>query len=260
MPGGHLSLTSQLTDESSWYATLSRGYKAGGFNIGQLVPAERREFGAEYLWNLESGARWFDAERDLSAQLALFYMWRADQQVATSFQLDPGDPLSYVFYTDNAASGRNYGLEASLDWSPTKSLRLGMTLGLLESEYLDYAYGDRNLDGREQAHAPGYQYSLSMDWRPSGGWGLRADLQGSVAFYFDASHDERSKTYRLVNLQAGYTGDHWSVHAWGRNVFDAEYAVRGFYFGLEPPDYANRLYIQRGDPQYFGLTFEWKLH
>jgi outer membrane receptor protein involved in Fe transport len=259
MVGGHLSLTKDFRDEVSGYATLSRGYKAGGFNIGQLVPDDRREFSAEYLWNLEAGLRWFDDERDLSLQLALFHMWRSDQQVATSFQIDPGDPLSYVFYTDNAASGRNYGLEASLDWAPVEALRLGMTLGLLESEYLDYEHGDRDLDGREQAHAPGYQYSLSLDWRPWGGWGLRADLVGSDAFYFDASHDQRSEPYRLVNLQVGYSGERWAAYAWGRNVFDEEYAVRGFFFGLEPPDYANELYVQRGDPQHFGLTVEWKV-
>jgi hypothetical protein len=40
-------------------------------------------------------------------------------------------------------------------------------------------------------------------------------------------------------------------------VFDEEYAVRGFYFGLEPPDFANELYIQRGDPRLVGVTATW---
>jgi hypothetical protein len=30
--------------------------------------------------------------------------------------------------------------------------------------------------------------------------------------------------------------------------------VRGFYFGNEPPDFPNKLYVQRGDPRAFGLT------
>ena len=51
-----------------------------------------------------------------------------------------------------------------------------------------------------------------------------------------------------------------TVYAWGRNVFDANYAVRGFYFGLEPPDYANKLYTQRGDPRSLGVTIEWQWH
>jgi outer membrane receptor protein involved in Fe transport len=259
MLGGHVSLSGAFSAQSGWYATASRGYKAGGFNIGQLVPDERREFEPEYLWNLEAGARHASEDGTLSAEVAVFHMWRESQQVATSFQVDPGDPLSYVFYTDNAARGRNAGLEGSIAWRIRPSVALGGTLGLLHSEYVGYRYGDRDLDGREQAHAPGYQYSLSAEWNAGRGWMARADLSGSDAFYFDASHDQRSEPYALVNLRAGYAGERWSVHAWGRNVLDERYAVRGFYFGLEPPDFANELYVQRGDPRQFGVTVQWSL-
>ncbi|MDH5227195.1 MAG: TonB-dependent receptor, partial [Gammaproteobacteria bacterium] len=183
---------------------------------------------------------------------------REDQQVATSFQLVPGDPLSYVFYTDNAARGRNYGVEASLAWQPRAQLSFGATLGLLHSEYLGYQYGDRDLDGREQSHAPGYQYSLSAQWGGDQGWMARADLNGVDAFYFDASHDQRSEPYALLNLKLGYARGPWSVQAWVRNATDTGYAVRGFYFGLEPPDFANKLYTQAGDGRMAGVTLQWR--
>ncbi len=112
MLGGHLSLRGEPAPAASWYVTASRGYKASGFNIGQLVPQDRRSFAPEYLWNLEAGLRLAAPKANLAGELSLFHMWRDDQQVATSFQVDPGDPLSYIFFTDNAASGRNYGLEA----------------------------------------------------------------------------------------------------------------------------------------------------
>src|SRR5678815_365883 len=102
MLGGHVSMTYELQQNSTAYVTASRGYKAGGFNIGALVPDDRRTFEPEYLWNLETGLRRADAARHYSIDLAAFYMWRQDQQVATSFQLIPGDTLSYVFFTDNA--------------------------------------------------------------------------------------------------------------------------------------------------------------
>jgi outer membrane receptor protein involved in Fe transport len=259
MAGGHVSLSGNLGDRSGWYATASRGYKAGGFNIGLFVPDDRREFEPEYLWNLEVGAHHASEDGRYSAEVAVFHMWRESQQVATSFQLDPGDPLSYVYYTDNAARGRNAGLEATLAWRPTSALVFGATLGLLHTEYVGYRYGDRDLDGREQAHAPGWQYSLSAEWNSPRGWLVRADLYGSDAFYFDASHDQRSDAYSLLNLKAGYAAGRWSAYAWGRNVFDERYAVRGFYFGLEPPDFANKLYVQQGDPRQFGITVTWSL-
>jgi len=259
MAGGHLSLTGDLGARSGWYLTASRGYKAGGFNIGLFVPEERREFEPEYLWNLEAGLHRASDDGRFSADVSVFHMWRESQQVATSFQLDPGDPLSYVFYTDNAARGRNAGLEATLAWRPIDSLTLGSTLGLLHTEYVGYRYGDRDLDGREQAHAPGWQYSLSAEWTSPRGWMARADLYGSDAFYFDASHDQRSDPYALLNLKVGYSGERWSAYLWGRNLFDERYAVRGFYFGLEPPDFANKLYVQLGDPRQFGVTLTWSL-
>jgi iron complex outermembrane recepter protein len=260
MVGGHLSLTADIGSDSTWYATLARGYKAGGFNIGEFIPDELLEYDPEYLWNLETGLHYRDPSNTLSADLAVFYMWRIDEQVSSSYQVDPGDPLSYVFYTSNAASGRNYGLEATLAWRAKPSLQFGATLGLLGSEYLGYKYGDRNLDGREQASAPPYQYSLSAEWGREHGWMARADVTGCASFYFDTSNDQKSKPYVLVNLKAGYVADRWTVHAWARNVFNEDYAVRGFYFGLEPPDYADKLYIQRGDPQLAGVTFTWSLH
>jgi len=259
MAGGHLSLSGDFDARNGWYVTASRGYKAGGFNIGMFVPDDRREFEPEYLWNLEAGLRHASDDGRLSAEVAVFHMWRESQQVATSFQLDPGDPLSYVFYTDNASRGRNAGLEATVAWRPATTLTLGATLGLLHSEYVGYRYGDRDLDGREQAHAPGWQYSLSAEWNAARGWMARADLIGSDAFYFDASHDQQSDPYSLLNLKAGYVGDRWSVYAWGRNVLDERYALRGFYFGLEPPDFANKLYVQQGDPRQIGLTVTWSL-
>jgi iron complex outermembrane receptor protein len=237
---------------------VARGYKAGGFNIGQAVPDDRRMFEPEYLWNAELGWRYADADARLQGEVSLFHMWRERQQVATSFQLDPGDPLSYVFYTDNAARGRNYGLEASGSWRPVAQLTFAATLGLLESEYLGYHYGERDLDGREQAHAPSWQYSLSAQWGGAEGWMARADLTGCDAFYFDASHDQRSRPYTLLNLKAGYARGPWAVYAWARNVTDETYAVRGFYFGLEPPDYADELYVQRGDARLVGVTLNWR--
>jgi hypothetical protein len=44
--------------------------------------------------------------------------------VPTGEQLEPGNPLSFVLFTDNAARGENYGLEATLRWQPMDSLLL----------------------------------------------------------------------------------------------------------------------------------------
>ena len=169
------------------------------------------------------------------------------------------DPLSFVFYTDNAARGVNYGLEAALRWQAAERLSLAATLGLLRTRYEEYLFGARSLSGRDQAHAPRYDFSLSAIWHHPTGWFARADWSGKDSFYFDASNDQRSRAYQLLNLRAGFEARHWSVSLWAHNVFDRRYAVRGFYFGDEPPDFPNKLYVRWGDPRQVGLTASYRL-
>ncbi len=258
MLGGHVTATVALSDTQRWYASLTRGYKSGGFNIGAAVTPDRRQYDPEYLWNLETGIRssWSGGRLETSA--ILFLMERRDQQVDTSFQLDPNDPLTFVFFTDNAAQGRNYGLEASVRWQVSDRLLLEGALGLLESYYIDYEYGDRNLDGREQTNAPAYQYSVGATWRHPRGFMARATVTGRDAFYYSASHDERARVATLVNVKAGYEGEHWSAYVWGLNVFDEDYSQLGFFFGNEPPDFPPKRYTQAGDARQMGVTVQWR--
>ena len=124
-------------------------------------------------------------------------MWREDQQVATSFQLDPGDPLSYVFYTDNAAQRPQlWRRRRPASWQALPSLTLGATLGLLQTEYIGYSYGDRDLDGRAQAHAPEYQYSLvrAVGRRPGLDGARRPERQRRHFISMRATTSARSPT------------------------------------------------------------------
>lgn len=255
MVGGNLSWRRQLDNRRSVYAALSRGYKSGGFNLGLSTPSERREFDAEFLWNLELGLKGSFLNDRLQANVAAFYSRRRDMQVSTSFQLDPQDPLTFTFFTDNAAKGTNFGIEADASWQLTNDWRLFGSLGLLETEFDDFVTSERNLNGREQAHAPGYQFALGAEYRHTTGWFGRLDVTGKDEFFFSDSHDQLSQSYELVNLRLGYEGQQWSASVWGRNLTDENYATRGFFFGLDPRiGFADALYVQRGDPSQVGAT------
>jgi iron complex outermembrane recepter protein len=254
MWGGQVSLTREVGPSLHAWLSVARGFKAGGFNIGATIPDERLLFEPEYAVSLEAGLKGHWDELGLAADLSVFHLRRDQQQVATSFQLDPQDPLTFVYFTDNAARGRATGLEASAQWQASERLRLSASLSVMDSEYLGYSVADRDLDGREWAHAPGWKYALAATWRHPAGWMSRIDLGGQDAFYYDSSHDQRSRAYTLVNLRAGYEAATWSVHGWVRNVFDQRYALRGFFFGNEPPDFPETLYLRLGDPRQAGVT------
>jgi iron complex outermembrane receptor protein len=254
MFGGSLTLRHALDAGGNLYARLARGYKAGGFNIGSNLPPGATTFDTETLHNLELGWRHEEADGRWSADLALFFMRREDQQVPITEQLNPNDPLSFVLYTANAARGENHGLEGSLRWRARESLLVDLRAALLETRYIGYRLGERDLDGREQAHAPQYQFDLGFEYRKPAGFFARVDFAGLDDFYFDASHDERAPARVLTHLKTGFSGKHWRAEIWVRNLFDRYYAQRGFRFGLVPPDYAPTRYVQAGDPRHLGVT------
>lgn len=255
MFGGSLSLRHELDARHSVYARLARGYKAGGFNIGEALPDDLLTFDTESLHNLEVGYRATSAEGVFDYDVALFYMRRHDQQVPTGVQLVPGDPLTFVQYTDNASGGENYGLEGTLAWRPWSSLLVDARVALLETRYLDYDIVDLGLDlsGREQAHAPQYQFDLGLEYRRAA-FHARVDFAGVDDFYFDDSHDERAPSRVITHLKAGFSGKHWRAEVWVRNLFDEYYSQRGFWFGNEPPDFTPTRYVQAGDPRHVGVT------
>jgi outer membrane receptor protein involved in Fe transport len=181
-------------------------------------------------------------------------MRREHLQVATSLQSDPQDPLTFMFITDNAESGDAWGLESSAALRLGERVELTAMLSWMESRYHGYQFGDRDLEGREWAHAPDWKAAVALNWRHPAGWMARLDLSGEAGFYFDTSHDQQSDSRFLANVRAGYEAERWSVYAWGRNLFDERYPVRGFYFENEPPDFPTKLYLRWGDPRQVGLT------
>ena len=114
-----------------------------------------------------------------------------------------------------------------------------------------------SLDGREQAHAPGYQYTLGTDWFLSNELMLNVNLNGRGEYLYSYSHDEKADSVNLLNASLTYKGDLVDVTLWGRNITDEEYGVRGFYFGNDPRDgYTAKNWEQFGEPAVFGVKVD----
>lgn len=255
--GGQIALNYQYSEQTNLYAKVARGYKAGGFNLGLPAAASNNEllFDAEYLWNYELGLKGNYLADRLGLNASLFYMQRKDQQVQTSTQLDPGNPNTFIFFTDNAGKGKNKGLELEANYQVSDAFELYANLGLLDTEINNFS---GNSNGRDQAHAPNYTFAAGGRYNFADNWFARIDVSGKDEFYFSDSHDQISQAYSLVNAKLGYVSDNWSITAWGRNLLDEEYAVRGFFFGNEPAlDFADKLYTRLGDPRHIGITFEY---
>jgi iron complex outermembrane receptor protein len=261
--GGHAALSYNWHDNLHGYLRIARGFKAGGFNpslaalqgVATLGP-EFIPYEPETLWNYELGLKglWLDGR--LNVDLSVFYMDRKAAQLSQSSQQVPFDPNSFVFVTYNG-DARVYGAEASMAWQLNENWQLHGSLGLLDSKLKDSEKTEivsPATIGRDLAHAPGYTLNLGASYKHANGWFGRLDFNAIDSFYFDISHNQKSTAYQLVNLRIGKQWSSWTISAWGRNIFDEDYATRGFYFGNEPPNFENTLYTKFGDPQTYGIS------
>ncbi len=255
--GGRIGLHVDLGETRSAFATLARGYRAGGINQHPRLDADNRPYDPEYVVNAEAGFRWSGARG--RASVTAFHGRRSSQQVELSTQQDAGDPNSFVYFTNNAGTGWNAGIEVDGSYAITPFAEVSGSLGYLQTHVDDYTFATAagsslTLGDREAAHAPSYNLHLGL--RTTAPRGPQAGLEFSAmdAFYFSDSHNQRAAGYQLWNGSVGYRADQWLVRLWGRNLFDTRYAVRGFYFGLAPPAYAETLYVSYGDPRQAGVT------
>ena len=257
MSGGKISLNKNLSDVANIFISVARGFNQGGFNLNLgLAPDSKNTnlyYDPEFLTNYEVGfnAQLFDAKTNIAA--VIFYSDREDQQVLISTQVDPTDPNTFSFLTQNAAEGTNKGLELNIDVQLTESLNFFARLGLLRTEINNWK-SRPDLEGRAQAHAPKKSYAFGMNWSITNRASLSVDVVGKSGFYYSDSHNNQSKSYSLTNINFDYLIGGWTYSIWARNIFDEYYSVRGFYFGNEAPDFKDTLYERHGDPRHFGLS------
>ena len=257
--GGKLALEHRLPGEALLYASVSRGYKAGGFNTSGSLDADLRSFDSEYLIEYEIGYKALLADGALELQLAVFHDDRHDQQVKSSLvRPGPDGSTQFIDFFGNAAEGTNRGAEMDLRWSLTEAVFLTANAGWLDAAFDEFIneFGE-DLSDRDQAHAPGYMYGLALHYE-QGPWFASLSVDGKDEFYFSDRHSVQSEDYNLYNASLGYIADHWKLTLWGRNLTDEDYFVRAFgSFGNDPrKSYITEPYFQYGEPRITGLTLE----
>jgi len=259
--GGKLGLNYQVNNDQMLFTSLSRGYKAGGVNTDGTLPTDARDFETEYLWNLEVGIKSLWLDGSLKTNLTAFYAKRKDQQVKSSLlTVRPDNSTEFVDYISNAAEGKNMGIEAEVDWLVNTNWLIYANAGLLRATFDEYDDPDGiDVSGRRQAHAPNYQFAVGTEVYIAQNWTARANVEGKDEFYFSDRHNAKSDSYALVNASIEYAIESWRVNLWGRNLFDKEYAVRGFgSFGNNPGNgYITETYIQQGEPRIVGLSLSY---
>jgi len=261
--GGKISLEYTTLNENLLYASITRGYKAGGFNEEENLPsAALRKFDTEYQWNYEIGSKFSALEDRIINRIGIFYTDRKDLQLKSSKPLTGGQ---FQDYTTNAGQGFNYGLEWEMDWKVTSDLVWTNSLGLLKTEITQHENPDPsafNLEGREAAHAPSYTYATSVKYSLTSNLTVQVQIEGKDHFYYSDSHNFKSEAYNLVNARLAYQRDDYEIALYGKNITDEEYGARGFDFDGWDPDprsgagFDEDQFQQLGSPAVFGIAMK----
>lgn len=274
--GAEASLRYSLSENMSIYGLVSRGFKPGGVNGSALYSAQingfsasvidflndRLEYETETALNFEAGLR--TSGENWLTSLTAFHMKRDQVQLKGWYNEGP----DFVGYTDNGASGTNTGLEIEGTIWPSDAIEIFASLGLLSTEIEDFYIFDGagliDKSGRDQAHAPSYQFNLGAEVALTQRLSARLELDGKDKFYFSDSHDQASEAFSLLHARLAYELDGLQVSLWGRNLTDADYEVRGFYFSNDPRAcntdecyIDDEAYTQLGEPRTFGVGLKY---
>jgi iron complex outermembrane receptor protein len=250
------------------YANVSRGYKAGGFNIDQRLPATSRAYKPEFNINYELGLKGgaYDGKANLS--LTVFYMQRDDAQVSDfvifNEFVDDGTAdgttrQSFADAVGNAGSGINKGIEVSSTWDINDDWLVVANVGYLDATLSEYTQSNGNIIPlQEQAQAPKYTGYLSSSYRINEQFSWFVDLDVKDDHRFSDGHEERSPFTAVVNSELAWDAHPFQIKVWVKNMFDRKVFTRGFGgFSNDPrADYAvPEPYYQFGQARQVGITF-----
>tara|TARA_R110002167_G_scaffold38504_4_gene120016 strand:- start:1429 stop:3552 length:2124 start_codon:yes stop_codon:yes gene_type:complete len=270
--GAEVSYHQKAGDNSMLYLSLLRSYKMGGVNGQALSKAEDDDFAdlqsyilnnaifdAESLVGLEFGIKGTNDDGSLVLDFTTFYQERNDVQYKNSIV----EEQSFVDVYDNAADGKNYGIEVSINYMLSDNVDVFTNIGYLKTEINGITRRDgdiiETINNREQAHAPSYHINAGLNWRVADNLNWLIEFDAKDEFFYSFSHDQQSDNIFIAHTSLDYQIENWQVSLYARNLFDKQYANRGFYFGNDPRDeYEGHLYEQFGEPRRVGINFKYQ--
>ena len=269
----HLSAVYRL-DPGVLYASISRGYKSGGYNtqifsdvlqnqmmtdlmadLGLYFPgngeaynvSEAISYKPEYSWNYEIGAHlgWLGGRLNLDA--ALFYIDLRDQQLTV---FPAGQTTGRMM--SNAGHSRSYGAELSLSYRQGRFQTLA-NYGYTNAKFIDYISGKDDYAGLYVPYVPQHTVSVGCEYRqPLNGRRashllFNVSWQGMGKLYWNEANTASQSFYGQLQASATLNMNRFSVSLWGKNLTDTDFNT--FYFKS-----VGNSFVQRGKPLRFGIS------
>ena len=263
-------LTLDLGSGSNLYAVVSKGFRAGGYNIqmfSDIFSNEQREIGKgfaamakgdmtvehtaedyakveetitykpETSWNYELGTHLNLFGGKLHADAAVYYMRVRDLQLSVM----AGD-YGYGRQMINAGRSSSCGLELSLRGTALDNrFTWAATYGYTHSQLLDY-------EDNQVPFIPTHTFSAMTDYR-IGKFTFGLNVAGNGPTYWDVDNEYRQKLYATLGAHAMVDFGCIKLNVWGRNLTDTKYNTMLVNSSI---DGTNRSFAQQGNPLQVG--------
>ncbi|MBO4827702.1 MAG: TonB-dependent receptor [Prevotella sp.] len=269
------------------YALVSKGYRAGGYNIQMFSDILQTELNAhqqeamrgdydvehteqdynnieetiaykpEESWNYELGVHLNLLENSLHFDLALYYMQIRNQQLSI---MEPNS--NYGRMMVNAGKSHTCGLEATLRGSLLdNALDWGLTYSFTNAKFDEYNEIEVIRNGTERMpqlfdykdnyvpFVPQHTFSAMADCH-IGKLTLGANLVGQGKTWWDEANTYAQNLYALLGAHADYQFGPILLSLWGRNLTNTHYhtfAVQSSAAG------GTRHFAQRANPIQLGI-------
>ena len=263
-------LTLDLGSGSNLYAVVSKGFRAGGYNIqmfSDIFSNEQREIGKgfaamakgdmtvehtaedyakveetitykpETSWNYELGTHLNLFGGKLHADAAVYYMRVRDLQLSVM----AGD-YGYGRQMINAGRSSSCGVELSLRGTALDNrFTWAATYGYTHSQLLDY-------EDNQVPFIPTHTFSAMTDYR-IGKFTFGLNVAGNGPTYWDVDNEYRQKLYATLGAHAMVDFGCIKLNVWGRNLTDTKYNTMLVNSSI---DGTNRSFAQQGNPLQVG--------
>lgn len=265
---------------SNVYATVSKGYRAGGYNIQMFSDVLQTELNAnrsqamrgdyhvkhteedyqridktiaykpETSWNYEAGAHLNLFDNMLHFDLSAFYMKVTNQQLSVM-----AGNYGFGRMMVNAGKSHSCGVEAALRGQLFDGkFDLAMSYGYTRSKFDKYVDGEGedavDYKGKYVPYVPQHTMAAMADYRLTDWLTFGANVNAQGKTYWDNANTYSQKLYAVLGAHVDLNFKAFNVSFWGRNLTDTNYNT----FAVDNSATGTKEYFaQRGNPFQCGV-------
>jgi len=252
------------------YASVARGYKAGGFNtqiFSDILQSKMQnnlmgEFGVslpststindvpykpEHSWNYEVGSSINLFKNKFHINTNLFFINCTNQQITV---FPPGKTTGRKM--SNAGQTYSYGAEISLNYTD-KHFNINANYGYTHAKFVKFNDGNNDYAGNYVPYAPINtlalmgEYTFFVDKKYLDKIAVQANWQGAGKIFWNEDNVLSQPFYGLLGAQIALIKGNAQIALWGKNLLNTKYNT--FYFKS-----MGNSFMQKGKPLQCGIS------